>query len=618
MEPLAAPVRTLYSNAVGLGANLTSGRPARVNLLARDGVVDALERVTGDAASPGLWISSYLASQTRFAGRRRRHLRGSIEPVPIAGTYRDLWDGELEPYWDEVPDEFIPSFLRVMNSTNLELAIADADLVARLGGGGRAIWQATLEDVPTTYDELRALDSSYRSIERAFSGETEMAQQYRAAAFDTDVLPGVFSVVAVALERAGVLIDELGQPIRTTMLAGTAAGVVLSTLGGVFMIRRRRNEYRLHAADGDAWWRFFGRAITQYTLPAIAGIVVGVGIAYAAIVALGPSGSATLSAVPIRDVVTVSALACVTAALVTAALAVRLADGEGSGLPEPGRGWLFLVVGAAAAMWFQVGRGDSSGVNPLVVSFPFVGILAGVIVVILGFRLLLRAVRRTGRDLPTSLFLAWRALTASEGGALLLTAALGMAAGLAVLSTSFVTSIDTATADKAATIVGAASSVELRSSSDDAILPPGSTTIRYQDTKIGDRRARVIAIDPDTFADTVVWPSSFGSDPEAVLAALDEPMDDAVPAVVVEGGPRHGDLPGRGEFGSGRTFPFRRVASVGSFPLASESAPTLIVRADRLEDFARARFDAGAELVHLVDAGHGQRGRPRVDLTSRR
>ncbi|MET0907913.1 MAG: hypothetical protein ABWZ99_00475 [Ilumatobacteraceae bacterium] len=600
IEPLAPPVRTMISKVVKLDAGLDSGRASRVNLFARPGAIQALDVVSGEQGAPGLWISSFLASETGLEPGDSVVLEGTTEALPIAGVYRDLWDGDPAAYWDSVPDEFMPTFSRVFNSTLRELAVVDEELVSRVAGGGRVIWQADLDHFPTTYDGLRSLDAAYRSVERAFSGETVLAQQYRAAAEDPNIPPGVFTAVDAAVVRARALIAELEQPIRTTTLAGAAAGVLLSTLGAVFMIRRRRNEYRLHAADGDQWWRFFGRGLAQYTLPAIAGIAHGIGVAYAAIVAFGPSGTAELAAIPLGDVVRVTVLACVLAALVTALLAIRLADGIG--LPEPGRGWMFLIVGAAVAMWFQVGRDDAGDVNPLVVAFPFVGILAGVVVVVVGLRLLLRAVRRTGAELPTPLFLAWRALTASEGGALLLTATLGMATGLAVLSTSFVTSADTATADKAATTVGSTSRVELRTSAADAVLPDRSTIVRTQDTNAGNARARVIAVDPATFADAVLWPSSFGSSPSAILEALDQPLDGAVPVVLIDGGEGDGGVPRRGELGSKKTFPYEVVATIGSFPLASDSAPTFAVRADRLEEFARQRFDAGNEPVDEVAA----------------
>lgn len=598
IDPLAPPVRTMVSAPVALDATLGSGRPARVDLFARDGAIEALDVVAGDRSVAGMWISEYLAAGTALEPGDLVTVTGATEPVPVAGVYRDLWAAPLPDYWDAVPEEFIPSFSGVFNSTLFELAIVHVDLIGQLASGGRTIWQASLDDYPTSHDALVELAASYRSLERSFRGETELALQYRAAAEDPTVLPGVFTATDAALDRATILIGELEQPIRTTTVAGAAAGVLLATLGGVFMIRRRRNEYRLRAADGDQWWRFFGRGVAQYLLPAAAGIVVGIGIAFAAIVTLGPSGSADVGAIPFGEVVLVSAFACGAAAVVTAALAVRLADGLG--LPDVGRGWLFLIVGAALAMWFQVGRDEAGDVNPLVVAFPFVGILAGVVLAVVALRWLLRSVRRTGGRLPTPLFLAWRALTASEGGALLLTAALGMAAGLAVLSASFVTSADTAAAAKAATTVGSSTQVELRSNADEVTLPPRSTVIRYEDTKVGDTRVRVIAVDPDTFVDAVSWPDAFGGSPQDVLDALDAPLDDAIPAVVV-GGEQNDALRARSEFGASRSLPYEVVATVGSFPLASATTPTLAIRADRLEAFLLERIEEGLEELDPID-----------------
>ncbi|MEZ5342045.1 MAG: hypothetical protein R2706_11535 [Acidimicrobiales bacterium] len=65
------------------------------------------------------------------------------------------------------------------------------------------------------------------------------------------------------------------------------------------------------AADGDAAWRFFGRALAQYLAPAALATVAGVGLGWVAVRLLGPSGTANWSAVSWLDVMGVTAAALV-------------------------------------------------------------------------------------------------------------------------------------------------------------------------------------------------------------------------------------------------------------------------------------------------------------------
>ncbi|MEZ5342044.1 MAG: FtsX-like permease family protein [Acidimicrobiales bacterium] len=257
--------------------------------------------------------------------------------------------------------------------------------------------------------------------------------------------------------------------------------------------------------------------------------------------------------------------------------------------------WLLVLVGIAATMWIQVGHDRRDGVNPLVIAFPLVGVVTGVLIVVVLLRVGLGRFRRTGRGLPTPLFLAWRALTASANGALMLTASIGVASGLVALSVSFVGTIDAATEAKAATLVGAVSRLDTIDKVDTQELPPGSTVVFSQTTRIGSQPVKVVVLDPLTFAQVVTWPAQFGRSPSELVDLLGESDLDAVPAVAV------GAVPERGEFGVQRVFPYQVVGLVNSAPLASATSPTLIIRADVFESYAQRRWDLGQESIDPVD-----------------
>ena len=594
---LADPVRTLITDPVTIaeeGGETPRRDEARV--LARPGAAGAVEIVAGVRAG-GVLVPRSLAEE-RGIEPGDRIVLGSADPVPVAGLYRDLWDGGRHPYWDALSPDDMPEFQRFFNAPSFELVIAeDADLV-RLALPGRARWSSPLTEPPRTWTDLRALDAEYRRLELALARDEGLATSYAAFARDPTAPPSTFTALHPVVDRAGRLIADLEPPVRTATAGGVVVGLVVSTLGAVFLLRRRRNDFRLMAADGDSAVAFLGRAIAQYALPAIVGAAIGVGAGWLLIRALGPSGDASLDAVSWRWVVATGFLAVVAAGVVTAALAVRLTDSLDERVGSIGWTWFLLLLGAVVAMWVQVGRAQGRGVDPLVVAFPLVGILAGVAGTIAFLRVVLGSLRRTGRRLPTPLFLAWRSLTASEGGAMALTGAVGLAAGLVVLSSSFVVSIDRATAAKAATVVGAESRVDTLDAIDAADLPADSTLVRTTTTKVGDVTVDVVAIDPETFASAVEWPDEFGRSAAEVVDALGPRAGDGIPAIVVEGWP----VPASGEFGLLRRFAYDVVGTVRSAPLASDAHATLIVRADVLEDWARARWDAALQVQDPIEA----------------
>jgi hypothetical protein len=608
MRWLEPAVLTLITDEIELNRNDRTGRPAEIRLLARPGAaeaLDVLEAVPGatepGATEPtaegvgGAWITATLASETGL--RPGDVIPIGADDLAIAGIYRDLWDGTRDAYWDDVPTQFVPRFQRTFDRPDFELVVVDATIMSALGRGGRATWQAPLAQVPPTLAQTRALVADYRRLTSDTIRESSLTEPYLAFTGSPEPKPlNAFTALIDAEADILSVIADLASPIRTTTLAGSAVGLALSTIGAVFAVRRKRVEYRLMAADGDGWWRFFGRAVAQFALPTVVGLVLGVGAGFAIVTSIGPTSIARLDAIDWSDVALAAVVACSLAGVVTAFSAIRLSDELDHEVGQVRGSWLLFAVGSTVAMWVQVARSPTDDVNPLVVAFPFVGILTGVALAVVAFRWVLRRARRTGARLPTPWFLAWRALTASEAGALLLTAAVGVAAGLAVLSATFVFSVDRATNDKVATTVGSNTRLDVLDPPDGVDLPSGTTIVRSQSSTVGDRQIEIVAIDPATFADSVTWPSSFGGSADDLVERLGVPTGDSVPAMVVGGG-----LPTAGEFGKLRPFPYRIVGSIGSVPLASATGPTLVVRADVFENFARERYDAGQEVVDQVD-----------------
>lgn len=599
IDGLGVPSLTLLSNEVAPTA--VDGRPVdrrpgpgEVRVMSRPGAAEAVEILAGGRGD-GVLVPRSLATTYDLTPGSVMTL-GAVDVV-VAGVYRDVWDGEPDPFWSGLPRDMVPRFQRVFDEPSFEMVISDAATARRLSLGGRARWEAELTEPPATWSGFRELAAEYGRFESALSRPGVLDTAHRAWATDPDAPPILVTAVPDAERTAAGVIAELEQPIRTATWSGTVVGLLLSTLGAIFLIRRRRSDHRLMAADGDAAWRFFARAVMQYALPAAIATAIGVAVGWALIRLLGPSGTATWSVVPWSGVVLVSVGAVLLAGITSAVISVRLVDSMNQPVGAVGRTWLFVLTGIAVTMWIQVGREVGDDVNPLIVSFPFVGVVTGVLVAVGALRVALRRLRRTGRRLPTSLFLAWRALTASEAGALSLTAALGLASGLVVLSVSFVDTIDAATAAKAATTTGAVSRLDTIENVDPAVLPSGATVVLSFSTQIDDRTTEVLAIDPATFADAVAWPPEFGRSPEEVVELLATEVDGAVPAIAVAGR----GTPARGEFGLQRVHPYELVGTIASAPMASPVGMTLLVRADVFEQFSRDRWDAGQLEIDPTD-----------------
>ena len=595
--PLGDPTKLLITDPVPVYHDGAEPSPRReVRVVARPGASDAVELLDGEADAGGIIVPLDLATDRELRVGDRVRL-GTAGPITVTGIYRDVWDGPHDPYWDELGVDDVPRFQEVFHAPTFQMAIASEDVLVGLRMPGRARWSAPLEDRPTTFRQLQLLIGQYQQLPRDLVRDEALFEPYRRFATTPESPPSTFSALPPQLARADALIEGLEPAVRTATLAGVGAGLLLSTLGAVFVVRRRRQEFRLFAADGDSAWRFAGRGAVQYIGPALLGAALGVALAGVAVAALGPSRSTYYSVVPWGAVAVATAVAVVAGAVVTAVLGVRLADELGRSRPVLGRGALAGLAGLTMAMWIQVGDERARGADALVAALPVVGIATGVVAAVSVLRVALGALRHVGGSLPTPAFLAWRSLTASAAGAQAVTCALGLAAGLAVVSSALVTSMDDATAAKAATVVGANTRLDTADALHADVLPPGSTVVRTTTSQASGRPIDIVAIDPATFAAVVAWPAAFGSSPEAVIERLATPDSPGVPVLAVGPWP----LAVHGEWGFVLHIPYDVVGQVASAPLASDRHPTLLVRADVLETFARERWDRGDEPLVPVD-----------------
>ncbi len=588
---LAPAARTVFASGIGLETPSASGDTPPValigsggTLLQRAGAIEALDVVAGDPAVVGVWISERSADRLDLSVGDEVGVGGS-GPLPIAGIYENLWEDELDPYWNAVPPALTPRYSRVLGGPLVELYLVPAEALDDLGLQVGVRWDAVVADPPRTSAALDRLATSYRRVERSFTESADVSAAISGFSGSGTRVPSLTTDAFDLRDRVDDVLAGLGQPIGTAAVGGVLLGLMVTASGAAFAVRKRRVEFRLLRSDGDPGWRFAARALLQYSPPALLGAAVGVVAAVLLVGLLGPSGEFHASAID-RSVVLGALIAGLfIAAATTAVAAVRVLDHPTSPVGSLRIGWLLLVVGLAAAMWLQVGASSRPReLDPLVIGFPLVGLTAGVGLITAATQWAMRRVRLSGRSLPTSLFLAWRRVTSADAGASLLSAAMGIALGLVVFSAVVVDSLETALEAKATTVVGGNTQVRMITPGD-VELPDDSTTVLTQSTllTIGGGRVDVLVIDPETYTAGVTWHPLFGASPDRVLELLETPVDADVAAILVGDRP----APPDGGFGTSNVLSYDVVGEIAGAPLASAVTPTLVVRADQVEAAGR-------------------------------
>ncbi len=385
------------------------------------------------------------------------------------------------------------------------------------------------------------------------------------------------------------IVGELEQPIATASIGGIVLGLIVTAAGAAFVVRKRETEVRLLRADGDAPWRFAARALVQFAVPAVVGALLGVAAAWALIAVPDGAGTTSWGVIGPAAVLWTVVIGLSVAAAVTAAASSRVLHTGRAGLGALRLGWFLPVVGLAIAAWIQVGAAPEPGeVDPLVIAFPLVGLIAGVGLVVFGARWLMRRVHRSGRSLPTVLFLSWRRITSADAGAVLLATAMGIALGLVVFSATLVDSLDAAADAKAVTAVGGPTQARLNGRLE-AELPEATTLVRVLSTRstIGGDPIMVLAIDSASYAEAVSWDPTFGSSAAGLVDRLASPVDADVAAVAVAGP----GIPAEAGFGSSAVTSYEVVDTFAAVPLASGVLPTIVVSADQVDAAARLKHE---------------------------
>ncbi len=580
-------------------------------LLARDGALESVDIVEQSSdTTGGVWVTTWFAERHGLSlGDGLGFEAGAIvddewndlvrgggtnSVFPIVGFYEPLWstdpDHQLDDYWSLVPPEPVPVYIGAFGGPNSELVLAEEATVLTSGLTGVVRWRAPLASIPDTFDELRVLRNRLRRVDADLVGTGSLAAAMsrlataagRRPVLTTDLYETTSSVEAAA--------GRLSTPLASARALGGIVGLIATVAVGVFLVERRRTEFRLLASEGERWPTMSARVGGQLIAPIAVGGAVAIVAALAGPRWLGPAERFEFDALPWRLIVGVALASWIVASVTAGVLGSRtLRSSDRRAARAVGLALLALLLLATLAAWVQVGRTaaiDSESLDLVVVALPVLVVLVSV-VVLLGVvsRLLVLLGRRVER-LPVAAYLALRRLASGSVGIRMVAGALGAGIGLLVFAVALTSTLGRTIDVKLATEIGGETSISLVDE-----LPPGfrapaaTTVIRTSDTLLSpDRqRARIIAIDPATYRDAVIWPDQFGSDLDSVIESLGAPIDESIPVVGVRGEPA-----ADGAFGLTQTFPFRVVDRVGSFPGAGENEVTLLVLADSVDEFALA------------------------------
>jgi putative ABC transport system permease protein len=517
-----------------------TGPTITVRPMSRTGGVEHITQTSG--GGDGLWLSNEAAKVMGAkagdtllldsgAGRKAR--------VRVAGIYTALYEEQPTPYWRSLHNEIYPgppayltppTFLIGDEGTMKELA--DKLAVDQVIGH----WEAPLRpDAPTLAQAAsisKRLDALGQRIE---SPNGDLRPTFFCTLCFRQTLEYTTGL-SRAVKSAQTTTATVQGPID--LLADAGALVALAVLGAVaaFGLARRRVEMEFLFARGLGPGALGARAVLESLLPVLAGGVLGFGLAYATIVLAGPQGGVDHGA--LRDAAGTVAIAVAVGLLLVgivsgALYAARTRPTTGTHRRRSIPWELPVLVAAGWCLYRLLDTGalsaGSAGVarpSVYLLLFPILGI-AGVAG--LASRALVRAVglwrARTVRRSSEATYLAAHRLAAAPRLLVLLVTASALALGIFIYSETVVSSYRSTV--RSASLLSTGADVKGLTSFDRETpklpIPATKVTKLYGSgtVTLDGVSADLMAVEPETFAQTAYWNGKFSSSSlDSILAEL--------------------------------------------------------------------------------------------------
>jgi len=471
--------------------------------------------------------------------------------LTVDGIYRSLYRGGASGYWRPWNDELV---LYCSNCAPPPQAVIVP--MDRFVGAARAIgldhsgyaWQAPVRRELTLQE---AEDAARIAFDISDEIDDASVLDRCFVSFFCNVRNGPVwgsSIDDVVNDVHGRLVAIEG-PARLLRLAGMLVAFVVVAGAGAFAMAARRVESNLLFARGARPRAVGGRAALEAILPCAVGAAVGLGLAFALVRGVGPSGA--LADRASNEALWAAGVAWLASVVAIAAVStvsfLRQSEHHRSRLRFLGLlPWELVLIALSLLILQRLRSGGAVVIDPalgtkapslLLFAFPIAFLAGSVALVARGVVVSLRWARGRSAGWGTPAYLAVHRLAARPRLTLLLIAAAGLCLGLFVQAQTMARSMEVTVDAKAGVYVG--SDVQARIDSVNETperfpLPLSRVVRRIQ---AGELRAAVpfdlLAIDPETFASTAFWDPAFASEPlEALLDRVAAPLEGTLPVVM--------------------------------------------------------------------------------------
>ena len=614
---LDEPVRTAITAPISMGDADDPSDTREVRLFTGEGVSSWLDIVEGSIGD-GAVVPDHVAEALDLSiGDTLTFVsdRDGSTTLPVDGTYRRIYHGNMGGYWRPWRDELIqrcfdcpPPPQPVLLSEGAFLGSA-AEL--RLDHVGFA-WQAPLVGDPTL-DEAQDADRRAAAIILTMSGRdlfTECSLRFFCSSRTAPAFGSSMDEIVRDTQRR---IGAIEGPANLLRVAGVLVAFVVVAGAGAFAMAARRVESTLLFARGARPRAVGTRAALEAIVPSAVGAAAGLGLAFLLVGAVGPegavAGSATALAARAGAIAVVAAVIAV--GIVSTVSFLRQSEhhrgrfGFLAALP-----WELALI---ALSLFVLDRLQGGGAvvedpalhtqtpSPLLLAFPVLFLAGFVALAARAIVLLVRWLRGRSDRFPPPPYLAVHRLAARPRLTMLLITAAGLCLGLFVQTQTVARSMQTTVDVKAGVFVGSDVEVAIDRTNETPADFPLPVTRVVQRLLAGEFGAGspfdLLAIDAHTFADAAFWDGAFGAETaQELVDALGRPSGGSLPIVLAAG---EGIAPDSITLDT-KTVPVDVVARSIAFPGMTSLRPLVVVDADRLEE----AFEGQASPLGIASANH--------------
>lgn len=605
---LGEPIAEVVGDPVALAVDGQEGQQLG-RLFGAPGVLEHVEPVAGSEGD-GVWVPELIAEElgvdpgdtielTATSGRRS----AAVE-VTVDGVYHDIYfawpsDGfwllwldtfRLESLNTDVPPPPQP----ILTTRGRALAI-----MRELGQGSATFaWQSPLADpAAASLEDVQALDRYETRLhtltfQRSRLGRTLFCCVDRWSVPLANASTSLTSSIGAVVDEAERRVVVVQGPADVLEIAALAVALVVVAAVGASSMRARRTEAAWLHARGTSPTLVGAHNIVGALLPAVAGGVLGFGLAALAVSSFGPDGATERSAyaeAATRTAIGV-AVAVVLVGLVAGRTYARIADPHGGRFARLAAAvpWEIGVIWLGYLAYRRLDGGGAFYLDPdLGVGRPSLALVAFPFLVLVGFAFLagrlahlgFRGLRAaTGRSSPP-VYLATRRLATGGVLGVALVGAAGLCLGMFIQARLTSASLQATVGAKARVFVGSEVATQIAYVSgapDDAPFPVTRVLQMGGGARLPSGRALdLLAIDPDTFAEAAYWNDAFaGRSLDEIVRAIDDPDGSGPLPVLLAAG---GALEASELVVGGATVPVEVVERVDAFPGLFSRRPMVVL-----------------------------------------